>query len=259
MNPSRFEELVADMVPALKVMTIGPSMDKPSGYQRIKCLARNGVRPALGHDRACTEDEVLGAIRAAASEDGCRCHVTHLFNVSGFHHRLPSLGNFGLLNTFPPGLPGYEGLRPPTVEIITDFKHVHPLTVAAVIGARSLDDVACVTDTVLEPTPGTKVKYLGRQLEVTPDGKTVVLAGTTTLAGSCCTLLDAFKNLVNTLGISVAEASHRVTRNPASIAHISHTGAIAVGMRADLLLLTNGPTFKLNGTIINGDLAYFSS
>lgn len=64
-------------------MTIGPSMDKPSGYQRIKCLARNGVRPALGHDRACTEDEVLGAIRAAASEDGCRCHVTHLFNVSG--------------------------------------------------------------------------------------------------------------------------------------------------------------------------------
>jgi len=121
---------------------------------------------------------------------------------AGFHHRLPSLGNFGLLNAFPPGLPGYEGLRPPTVEIITDFKHVHPLTVAAVIGARSLDDVACVTDTVLEPTPGTKVKYLGRQLEVTPDGKTVVLAGTTTLAGSCCTLLDAFKNLVNTLGVS---------------------------------------------------------
>lgn len=132
----------------------------------------------------------------------CVCLCACLCVYVGFHHRLPSLGNFGLLNAFPPGLPGYEGLRPPTVEIITDFKHVHPLTVAAVIGARSLDDVACVTDTVLEPTPGTKVKYLGRQLEVTPDGKTVVLAGTTTLAGSCCTLLDAFKNLVNTLGVS---------------------------------------------------------
>ena len=130
---------------------------RPSGYQRIKCLARNGVRPALGHDRACTEEDVLGAIRAAASEGGpvCRCHVTHLFNVSGFHHRLPSLGNFGLLNSFPPGMPAYQGLQPPTVEIITDFKHVHPLTVAAVVAARASEDVACITDSVLEPVPGT--------------------------------------------------------------------------------------------------------
>ena len=59
--------------------------------------------------------------------------------------------------------------------------------------------------------------------------------------------------------VSIPEASHKVTRNPAAITGIKHTGAIAIGQRADLLLLSNGPDFHLKGTLINGVLAYFTS
>lgn len=53
--------------------------------------------------------------------------IADLFNVCGFHHRLPSLCNFGLIPRFP-SLPKYEGLTPPTVELIGDLAHVHPMT-----------------------------------------------------------------------------------------------------------------------------------
>jgi hypothetical protein len=53
---------------------------------------------------------------------------TDLFNVCGFHHRNPSLCNFGLIPRFP-ALPEYAGLIPPTVEVIGDMAHVHPMTV----------------------------------------------------------------------------------------------------------------------------------
>ena len=56
----------------------------------------------MGHDKQCTEDEILGAIRAAA-EYTMRTHITHLFNVSKFSHRDPSLVNFGLTDRFPAG------------------------------------------------------------------------------------------------------------------------------------------------------------
>lgn len=47
-------------------------------------------------------------------------HVTHLFNVTTFHHREPGLGNVGILGKFP-NLPEYAGLSPPSSEIIGDM------------------------------------------------------------------------------------------------------------------------------------------
>jgi hypothetical protein len=58
------------------------------------------------------------------------------------------------------------------------------------------------------------MKYLDRAMVVASDGQSVYLAGTTTLAGSCCSLLDAFRNLVNVIRLPVEEASAKLSANP---------------------------------------------
>ena len=80
-----FESLL-DSIPHLKVMTISPHLEAKDGYQKIKALLKRGVTPALGHDRVATEDEILGAL--ACCTEGKQLHITHLYNVSTFHHRL---------------------------------------------------------------------------------------------------------------------------------------------------------------------------
>jgi len=44
-----------------------------------------GILPALGHDRVASESEILGALAVTGPQQ--RVHITHLFNVSNFHHR----------------------------------------------------------------------------------------------------------------------------------------------------------------------------
>ena len=135
MRPEAFTALVKEMMPCgLKVMTLSPAVDARDEYARLKVLLANGVMPSLGHDRQCTVRDILGAMRVAAAHD-VQCHVTHLFNVCSFHHRNPSLVNFGLTKRLPNG-PDYAGLISPSVEVITDLKHVHPLTIAAVLSSR---------------------------------------------------------------------------------------------------------------------------
>lgn len=86
---AEFEKLL-DHIPALRVMTISPHLEAQVGYARLEALVRRGVVPALGHDRVATETEILGAL-ACCSGVETRAHITHLFNVCSFHHRLVSI------------------------------------------------------------------------------------------------------------------------------------------------------------------------
>lgn len=73
-------------------------------------LTISNIHIALGHDKAATEADILGALRVcAAHSPPTRAHITHLFNVSAFNHRLPSLVNFGLVEAFP-NEPKYSGI-----------------------------------------------------------------------------------------------------------------------------------------------------
>ena len=245
----------------LKVMTISPAVDARDGYARLRVLLAEGVMPSLGHDRKCSVGDILGAMRVAAAH-GVQCHVTHLFNVCGFHHRNPSLVNFGLTSRFPKQ-PEYEGLASPTVEVITDLKHVHPLTIAAVLSSRDIRDLVTITDSVLAPKRGARLSYNGRTMVVAQDCKAVYLEGTETLAGSCCSMLAAFNNLIRVVGATVAEASQMLATNPARIAGLGHAGAIAVGKRADIVCFSTGGLPRgnhsklwLETTIIAGKVAY---
>ena len=89
----------------------------------------------------------------------------------------------GLLSDFPRGLPGYEGLKivvswecyavilllyiptdpniqPPTIEVIGDLVHVHPLPFKLAIDTRG-DELAIITDAIMDNTAVGSRNYAG--------------------------------------------------------------------------------------------------
>ncbi|XP_038057165.1 N-acetylglucosamine-6-phosphate deacetylase-like [Patiria miniata] len=241
---------ILDAMPSCRIMTISPHVDAKNNYERIKMLLDRGIVPALGHDRLATEQEILGALKIKPS---VQFHITHLFNVCSFHHRNPSLVNFGMTDRFP-SLPGYEKLAPPTVEIIGDMVHVHPLAVSNVLSSRHFNQVAFVSDCTAEAIPNKKISYSNRDMTVTADGKCLVIEGTTTLAGSCCSCLDAFKSLVKMFHTGIGKAAAMVAENPARIANLKGIGSVKVGNRADLLLFDDD--LNLQKTFVCGHPVY---
>ncbi|XP_062514677.1 N-acetylglucosamine-6-phosphate deacetylase-like isoform X2 [Corticium candelabrum] len=240
------------LIPRLKIMTISPHLESQCNYNRLKTLLDHNVLPALGHDKVASESSILSALRICPLR---RLHITHCFNVSTFHHRNPSLVNFGLTHCFP-NLPRYEGLQPPTVEVIADLAHIHPLTLQTMLTVRQYTDIAIVSDAIHEPIAGKRLKYMGRDLEVSHDCSRVTLVGSDVLAGSCCSLLQSFRSLVDVLGVPVGHAACMLSETPARIAALDHVGSIAVGKRADLLLLDSN--LNLEKTIVNGQVIYDS-
>ena len=73
-------------------------------------------------------------------------------------------------------------------------------------------------------------------LEVEVVGRRVTLVGTTTLAGSVIALDTAVRNLVES-GVALPIAVAAASRNPLAMLGIGDRGRIAVGRRADLVVL----------------------
>jgi len=258
MSSDEFQAFLSKMGSDLKVMTISPSLDYPN-YEKIQLLNKNNITVSLGHDKKCTEDHVLGALRHGSEEKPM--HMTHLFNVQSFHHRDVGLANFGLLSKWP-NLPRYQGIHEPTVEFVGDLKHLHPLVVQLILSSKDLTKVACCTDAFLEPNAKQSITYGGRELTVVTenneDGPKLVIKGTTTMAGSCTTQLTIFHNLVNVFNVPIATAVAMLAHNPARIVKLDQKGigSIKEGNRADVLLLNQH--LDLQTTLVEGFVVHES-
>ena len=60
------------------------------------------------------------------------------------HDTLPALAKDD------PQLAAFQDLTPPTVEVIGDFQHVSPMALRALLGARGVNDICCITDAIAE-------------------------------------------------------------------------------------------------------------
>ncbi|XQJ31468.1 N-acetylglucosamine-6-phosphate deacetylase-like protein [Leishmania guyanensis] len=237
MSLDDFKRLV-DSMPSLRVMTISPHIEARCNYEKMRYLLEKKVRVALGHDRAASKSEIMGALKLAPSEEE-KMHVTHLCNVSTFHHRDSSLVNAAMCPRFP-NAPLYEGARPPTLEIIGDLIHVDSVTLQSVLMSRSVNDVAIITDCISAHIPGKHVVYNGRDGVVQAGGGCYLCdsfgRASNTLAGGTSMLADLFYNLITLFGMDVVKACLHTATVPARIAQLHDVGAIAVGKKANLLL-----------------------
>lgn len=196
---------------AVKMMTISPSCDADRDFSRFKLLCKANIVPCLGHDKICTEAQILNALRVGSDNGFGRFHLTHAFNVQVFHHRECGLANIAFLARFPK-LPQYADLLLPSVELIGDGMHVSPIVLQSVADARNVKDWCMITDAISEPVPKKKLSYAGsRVAQVSDDGKCVECCdlhdpSIMKLCGSSTTMLENFRKCVQVFGLSLSEA-----------------------------------------------------
>ncbi len=211
---------------AIRLVDIDPTLDGA-----VEFIQRNKefFTISLAHTMS-TFDQAEAAVKAGAT------HVTHLFNaMRPMLHREPGL--VGAVSEF--------GLN---AEIICDGIHVHPAVVKLMFKAVP-EQMILISDSI-NPTGLPDGEYTAGGLPITvKDRKAFLRDGT--LAGSTITLFDAVKNAIS-FGIPVEQAILSASYYPAKALHLEDTtGVIAVGRKADLLLVDNG--FNLKQVFVRGN------
>lgn len=196
-----------------KVMiTIAPEAVSPS---LIKQLVDMGVVVCLGHSNA-TFEQTQKAIEAGASG------FTHLFNaMSQFNSREPGMVGAALASSSS------------SYGLIMDKIHVHPC--AALAAYKANPNMMLVTDAM--PIVGCEDKefdYFGETIFL-KDNKLIDSEGR--LAGSAINMHQAFLNAMDVLSISIEKATELATTNAARFLSLDDQEEIAVGQKANFILL----------------------
>ncbi|KAI9697247.1 MAG: hypothetical protein M1836_004811 [Candelina mexicana] len=207
---------------SIKLLTLAPEL--PGSNSLIRTLSTEyHIRVSLGHSAASYQDGI-SALNAGAKS------LTHVFNaMNPLHHRNPGLA--GLITS--PAAPFYS--------VIPDGIHLHPATLTMAFRANP-DRCILITDSVeLAGLPDgvypghAQIPSLQRK-----EGNKVTIEGTDTLIGSCCSLDECVRNLVEWSGCTLAQAVKCVTENIAQLMGESDRGMLAVGRRADFVVLDDG-------------------
>ncbi|MGZ5198363.1 MAG: N-acetylglucosamine-6-phosphate deacetylase [Telluria sp.] len=200
-----------DAIAPIRVLTMAPEVN--GHLALIPELAALGIRVQLGHSAGSYEDGVL-ALRAGASG------FTHLFNgMTGMTH-------------YEPGMVGAALAHAEYAEVIPDLQHVGKGALLAAL--RAIPRLYGVTDATSATGMPDGEYALGSQ-RVFKCGACVRLA-TGSLAGSVLTMDQALRNLVS-LGLDLADASHRLSRFPADYLREPERGRLAPGAWADIVVL----------------------
>lgn len=222
-DPAVLREPDGDAVSALldagpvRMVTLAPEL--PGGIDAVRRIAGRGVLAALGHTDARSE-RLREAVDAGATV------ATHLFNaMRPLHHREP--GAVGAL---------LDDDRV-TVELICDLVHVHPDVVRLATRHAGPGRTTLITD-AMSATGAPDGEYTLGALDVEVRDGVARIPGSGALAGSTLTMDAAFRNVVTTVGMSVADAVHATATGPARLLGLDHeVGSLAAGLRADLVVL----------------------
>jgi N-acetylglucosamine-6-phosphate deacetylase len=215
------------------MVTLAPEC--AGALETIELLVAAGVVVSAGHSE-CSPAEFAAARLAGVGM------VTHLFNaMAPFSHRDP-----GLVGTVLGG-DVYAGL-------ICDGIHVEPLAINVAWRALGPHRTILVTDAISALGLDSFQTRLG-DVTVFVD-ETGVRTAEGVLAGSNLSLDHAVRNLVEFTGCSPVEAIATVTVNPANALGIEDHGRIAVGARADIVVLDR--SLHVVQTFVEGEVAWRS-
>ena len=202
----------------IRVVTLAPENVSP---EVIRLLVESGVKVCLGHSNA-DYDTVVAALKAGATG------FTHLYNA------------MSPLGSREPGVVG-AAIESETAwcGLIVDGHHVHPAAARVALRAKPRGKVMLVTDAM--PPVGlddeTSFELFGTQVLRVGDRLNAV---TGELAGCVLDMASAVHNTVNMLGLPLGEALRMASLYPAEFLGIAESvGRLAVGQRADLVLLDN--------------------
>ena len=217
----------------IRVVTLAPENVSP---EVIRLLVESGVKVCLGHSNA-DYDTVVAALAAGATG------FTHLYNA------------MSPLGSREPGVVG-AAIESETAwcGLIVDGHHVHPAAARVALRAKPRGKVMLVTDAM--PPVGmddeTSFELFGTQVLRVGDRLNAV---TGELAGCVLDMATAVENSVKMLGLPLGEALRTASLYPAEFLGIAESvGRLAVGQRADLVLLDN--QHKVLANYIAGNAVY---
>lgn len=202
----------------IKTLTIAPEVF--NHLDIIRELVAMNIIVQIGHTNG-TYDDGVNALKLGAKS------FTHLFNaMTGFHHREPGMAGAALAHAH-------------HAELIPDLLHVHPGAIKAAL--RAIPNLYFVTDaTSATGMPDGDYK-LGSHIVHKCLGGVRLTDGT--LAGSALTMDQALRNLVS-MGLSIPEASKRLSEIPAKLIGAHDRGVILEQNYSDLLVLNTDLTLK---------------
>jgi N-acetylglucosamine-6-phosphate deacetylase len=211
------EAELAALLPGLRITTVAPEL--PGAIDLIRRLRAAGVVTSIGHSAATLEEARAGFSAAAG-----RVTTTHLFNaMTGVDHRAPGVAVAALTD---------DGAW---TELIADGVHVHPALWPIITRTKPADRLVLVSDALSISGLGDGRAWLGDlEVEVRDGRCTLVVGGA--LAGAVVALDTAVRNLVRS-GVTLPHAVAAASTNPAALLEADDRGAIAAGLRADLVEL----------------------
>jgi N-acetylglucosamine-6-phosphate deacetylase len=212
-RPVSLEELARlHAIAPIRLITLAPEV--AGNMEQIKTLCEAGYLVQLGHTSGSYEEGVQALARGARG-------FTHLFNaMTPLHHRAPGMAGAALAHAR-------------YAEIIPDLLHVHPGALR--VALRSIPCLYCVTDSTAATGMPDGEYRLGRQHVTKCLGGVRLADGT--LAGSTLTMDQALRNLVDGLGLGLAEASMRLSTHAADYLGLADRGRLAPGAWGDVVVL----------------------
>jgi N-acetylglucosamine-6-phosphate deacetylase len=209
----------------IRLITLAPEL--PGHIELVVQLREHGFQVQIGHTLGGYEDGVA-ALKAGAGS------FTHLFNaMTGLHHREP-------------GMVGAALAHAERAEIIPDLLHVHPGAIR--VALRAIPCLYCVTDSTAAAGMPDGEYRLGRQRVYKCMGGVRLADGS--LAGSTLTMDQALRNLVG-LGLSLSEASQRVSTHAAQFLGLEDRGQLRPGAWADLVVLN--AALQIQRVVVEGE------
>jgi N-acetylglucosamine-6-phosphate deacetylase len=235
------EALYAASRGTIRIWDVSPELDGAIPF--IRWCRERGIVTSLAHSSATIE-------QARRAVDAGLSLITHFYDTFDPPPQIDP-------GVYPAGLTDYIQIEDRlTAEIIPDGVHVHPLLVEKTLRCKGLDRVAFVTDGVKgagNPPGIYDGLYPGVQVAVSAE-RGVRRVSDDALSGSALTHIRCLRNAVNKFGRSLAEASILCSRTPAAVLGIPTKGALAAGMDADMIILTED--LALVATIAGGQMLY---
>jgi N-acetylglucosamine-6-phosphate deacetylase len=225
-RPASIDEIHAlNALAPVRLITLAPEL--PGNLDIIVMLRAAGFQVQIGHTLGSYEDGVAALERGAGG-------FTHLFNaMTGMHHREP-------------GIVGAALAHARYAEIIPDLLHVHPGAIRAAL--RAIPCLFCVTDSTAATGMPDGDYWLGRHRVTKCLGGVRLADGT--LAGSTLTMDQALRNLIG-IGLSLEEASRRVSTYAAEYLGLHDRGRLVEGACADMVIVDHD--LRLQRVIAEGE------
>lgn len=227
-NSALFKKLIKTSGKNIRILNYHPTLlniDVP------KILRKNNILGALGHSSST-------ALTAEKHIDLGINHLTHFYNAcSEFNHRIPGITFLGLKN------------KKIYLELICDQYHLNKDVIKFTYEVRTARKIILITDSTF--MKGLKDgNYLFAGQSVKKEKNKLVTEKEKKLAGSCLTFNEAFSNIMKITNCTLKEAQYMTSINIATQLKLSDTGFLAVGMNADLIILSKN--HDLLATFVKG-------